>query len=445
MFKKPLTRNAVAKSFACMADALLTSGQIPQEDLDVILSIRSFEEPSINRAAARIAYQALNDHGKIAAMDWSLVDRLVQQAPRESTPLTETLACLKHLRAWHDILNRRGLSAAKPQDFIGSAGLLNDLQNSLDEIAHQLPYATYHELQKAKYTSISDRKAAAEMFAQALRAQSVKLAAFAADVGASTYFSEDDIGDRTPPSIDTQIRRALDQRDQDFANPSYNVLFSADTSFLKMHGAHWIGMAPYLLRDDLGLIILVTGEGAEATIREVRDLIARMARFRGADGDLYARNVIFLPIATVPEVSDIKTFHACARYLFARQIIEVTDTPLLILDIDMTIKEPLRAFLDRIGPYDFSCPQTSGLPVLYPWRRYLAGTGVFKATEGARNIARNIERYIMRGLPLPVSWTLDQNAITFAIEQGGNFGDLNMLKRPVGQDPIRVQFERFKI
>lgn len=323
----------------------------------------------------------------------------------------------------------------------------------LDEVATAHPAMGAHLVNRAKVESLRDRDAAARLLHEARTAAPEFVQALRYDFGTNTYLTAAEVaapGPDYPGEVGRAgLRAALAETAPAFANAVANLVWSTDVRFFRIHGPPWFEVLPYLMRLGLRPICFMIGEAgeAEAAIAEARALIAATARFRGeADPESSARSVVFVRLDVPAFVAQPMTYYATARHLHARQVIEETGAPVVITDFDMTVKEPFAPFLAALAEAQVAVPFTRGLAALSPWRRYMAGTGWFTPTPQSLAFLETVERYIVRGLDRDPSWTLDQNALAFAVEGGAGgavVDNLNLTgRRPAGQDELRKQFER---
>ncbi|RYD29860.1 MAG: hypothetical protein EOP57_01070 [Sphingomonadales bacterium] len=234
------------------------------------------------------------------------------------------------------------------------------------------------------------------------------------DLGAHTYVDEGDLLDPGEGPEAAAITQALVGTDR----PTLGYLvISADVDFLRLYGPQWFSFAALLQTEGLGLVIAVIGPGDEVTrlIEQSREMIARIGRFRHEDGGRTADAVIFVPLPD-PRTPEAKTYYACARHLIALPLIEATGAPVLIVDADQAVEKSVEPFVRGLARHDVGVIGARGLGGIWPWRRHMAGSGWFNATLGGQAVLRTIGRYIRANLHRAPSWTLDQNAVSFALE-----------------------------
>lgn len=434
-----------------LLDVLTDNTPISETDANILKEISDDTDPRAMRACARIVYRAHERWESFREFYWDRLEEIDALAANSGTPVGYFVTYVRVLKIFADALRHgrhKSFTALGPD----KEKIIGQLHESLGKLESCNPSALVILLAQAKIESLTSRGKAAELFRKAEITGKNFLDAFELDRGVSTYFSVDDVEAvelESVPSIREKISNERDVRLSDLPQPHINLVWSVDPNFLRIHGAHWLNLAPFLLSSGIGMVIIVLGpkEECETAIEDARSLARALFAYRcNRDGNKYAQAIHFVPVEVPDYVSDKKTFFASARYLFAKDIMDALDTPILVLDIDMTLKDPLGSFIESSKNYDFACPLSVGIAGIYPWRRSMAGTVFFNNAPEVRDILRDIARYVRAGLEKPSNWTLDQNALSFAIErataQGKKFLDYNTVRRPIAQDAARVLFER---
>ena len=216
---------------------------------------------------------------------------------------------------------------------------------------------------------------------------------------------------------------------------------------MRIYGPQWFGLAPYLLNEGIGMAMVVAGPRAErqAAIAEARELITGLARYRNLpEPERYADAISFIGVDVPDWIGETKTFYASARYLAAGPVLEATGAPVFVLDADQTVRDHMGPFLKKLLKFDVGMTRSRGLALLWPWRRNMAGAAFFNTTPGGQAVLARIRDYLTAGLAENPSWTLDQNALTFALEQAGDASviDIATAGRPLFQDAVRTVFEK---
>jgi hypothetical protein len=116
-----------------------------------------------------------------------------------------------------------------------------------------------------------------------------------------------------------------------------------------------------------------------------------------------------------------------------------------MMDADSYINKDLTHFLsDLVGRADISLPFSRGYASLAPWKRYIANSIYVKRTPEVFDLFQTLNSYIVYGLSEPLSWMLDQNAITYALEvhRGVKVVDLNQFERVTSRPMVFSIFEK---
>lgn len=139
---------------------------------------------------------------------------------------------------------------------------------------------------------------------------------------------------------------------------------------------------------------------------------------------------------------DRTTFFACARFLALPQILEQYSS-IYAIDADLTMRVDPTAFLRSVKGLRLSVPENSGTISAVPWRRYMAGNVAANAALLETETLDDLLAYITVGLQQPQAWTLDQNALSYAIERAdpGVFRRLDDFKRPMQVSGIFKKWE----
>lgn len=146
--------------------------------------------------------------------------------------------------------------------------------------------------------------------------------------------------------------------------------------------------------------------------------------------------------------SSTRTYSACARFINANLFMEKFDTNLLILDGDMFIHNNLDSYINNMNKFDVGIAISKGITPFMPWRRFMAGNIYLKKSEKSIYFMNAARDYILKLIHQERSWTLDQNALSFAYENtikeypNAKFENIYKYKRPVIHPPIRQLIER---
>jgi hypothetical protein len=354
-----------------------------------------------------------------------MFEELAQARHRTAFP-PSLRAAIDYLRLWtvaSDYFQRHQLHRATALDIHGHADHARELTQLHDECAAGIATRYGPLIHEAMIRSIIDREAASRLARAALEEEPLLGQASRLDQWANTYFAGVDL----VRSYDTiNARRALLMDGftltTDAVAPSdtkTTLLFSCDPIFFAAFYPYWASTAEYLRSANMALHFVLVGTDArslEGAIEQGVALSRATSRLRGTAGA--ASNVTFSTLWVPDYVESQRTLYACARYLVARRVSALASTRVLVLDIDTIMVDDAAAIpLHCWEDYAVCASMPMGLRVLIPTRRYLAG--MFPVPTGAlgEEAMQAVEDYIYLGLSQPNSWTLDQNALTYAAER----------------------------
>ena len=102
--------------------------------------------------------------------------------------------------------------------------------------------------------------------------------------------------------------------------------------------------------------------------------------------------------------------------MFAGDILDLHSS-VYIMDADLIIKNNIITYFKNMSKIkeDIVIPGPVCYPVPYPWRRYTAGNVYIKSNQKIKKFLDTVFLYCIHGLQLSNSWTLDQNALTYAL------------------------------
>jgi tetratricopeptide (TPR) repeat protein len=298
--------------------------------------------------------------------------------------------------------------------------------------------------------SLRNRDTAATLFRAAKAENPDFAAAQLLDQSVNTYFTEGDLSRR---ASEIEERRADFQ--QSFEHLQGEIiphrertlfLFSCDLAFFAAFFPYWVSAAEYLREQGICMHFVLICDHAEAiaAVERALDVAATVARLRGSAPARHSDGLSF-STAQLPQASSPKTVYASARFLVARQLNAEIEGRIIILDIDMTMRDDPTKILSSLNNIPDRLPvvMTSGMVTLAPARRYLAGKVLLPSGDLGETAMQHIESYIYAGLLNETSWMLDQNALAYAAERveaahgPDSIIDVENNLRSFGQAPIR--------
>lgn len=422
----------------------LLGGSGSDQDLEACLGADA-QSPATWSGAGRLSGLAVAALVKDSNLHLDLQQRLLSAADAKAAgdPVREAAAAIYAYLGLRDFVRAEDLLRA---DFgilrQHQAGLYGALRPAIDRFgdAHAIG------LVMAQVASLSDRNEAAHQFGACLMAEPRLLSALPYFIGAATFGGPTDVAGRTGMK-DSRAEAAIRSATQ-AGRSELTLVLSADAHFLRHYGPNFLNLAPYLDRQGVRIVILVCGDPATTgpVIEEGRQLGQSLATFHGLRSpEAKSRLIRFVAVPTPAWVVEPRTFYACARYLYASDAMAATNAPVLIMDIDMELAMAPDAFLRSAAKLDVAVSFSRGLSPLCPWRRCMAGAAFIRPGDSATAFLGHVEDYLGWGLTRPGSWTLDQNALSYAVDRVGLdavqvFGTVGRLFK---QEKHRVMFERF--
>lgn len=336
---------------------------------------------------------------------------------------------LEHLALWVEAdryLTANGLASTRYHQLFSGDNHLMALRERVERLNPGLSTGYGVLMHEGMLASVRDRSQAMKLFRAAKAENSEFAAASSIDQFAATYYSEDVIeGSRGQIA---ERRQALADEFELLSEPRWGndksalLLFSCDPAYFAAHFPYWVSAIQYLGGRNMGLHFLLVGDRGESAgiVDKCADVTNSVVHLRGGDPAPALGRMSYSRVSMPEYVAERKTFCACARYLLARELSARFEGRVLILDVDMMVRADPAAFLRRLGSLSGArLPMAigGGLASLIPARRHLAGLFPVPGGELGEEFMCDVEDYMYLGLSSPISWTLDQNAITYAVER----------------------------
>ena len=192
----------------------------------------------------------------------------------------------------------------------------------------------------------------------------------------------------------------------------YGVILSVDVKFFKLYTPVLFSLSPYFSTDiTFHIFIVGTEEEADTCKNLFNSFQDTIFSFTGK------RTNAFLYHVEQPDcVKETSTLAACSRYMFAGDILDLHSS-VYIMDADLIIKNNIITYFKNMSKIkeDIVIPGPVCYPVPYPWRRYIANNVYIKSNQKIKKFLDTVFLYCIHGLQLSNSWTLDQNALTYAL------------------------------
>jgi hypothetical protein len=285
------------------------------------------------------------------------------------------------------------------------------------------------EIVRGHVASLFDRGLAQKYYSAAF-GQSHIVKRFYIDQGINTYFA----------SLESQPRLAEDPQHKIShicSSAKLSLVFSMDAGFCSAYLPLMLHYARHM--SDINYHFVFVGSEKEiSACREMLDvLVAAQEKCGGMKMVNYSYSTMSIP-ATVKEKV---TFYACARYFAASELLEHFEG-VYVMDVDIQFTENPAIYFSSMWKHDVCLPKGLNLGQLMPWRRFMAGNVFVRNTTVGRAFLNMVVDYMRAGLVCPDSWTLDQNALCYAMEvMNMEVYDLNSRGKPTSQPRINKLFE----
>lgn len=311
-----------------------------------------------------------------------------------------------------------------------------------------------------KVHALSSREDASRVFSESRRSLEGLIPVFMGDRGAATYFGRASLRDN---------RELIRERRKSFGGLEWHgpacgrdtrfvVLMSCEQKFFRIYFPYWLSVAEYLKRPGFSFHILITGpaETTSQLIDDAESLRCALGRFRGQSASGYARNVSFSTVEMPTWCTDHRTFAACARFLFVREVVERVERPIVVQDMDSHLVTDPAPWFEALPGDRIALRSTPVRMSIDPWQKFRGHGFVLPPMDSAAALARRLEDYLLLGLGELYSWFLDQNALGFLYEtavweeheEGGEtlvfslHGLLSGLQMPSAGADVHELFER---
>lgn len=342
---------------------------------------------------------------------------------RDSSDVTEVVFALSCLLREYDIFKSHPTAKQHAAGSVrSSAGLdavtletfwddYNVYQAFLEDYPH-LASAWVHRGHLHSFAG--NRSLATECFVKSVSINESLIEKCGSEIGAFTYGipSEGGVENRVR---DISFVSDTDGSDQVADQPGTTILYSANITFLRQYLPRILYYASALPNYRYHIHLVDEKIRCEEFIADSEELLRVILKMRQVP-----RNVIRIHWSHEPLPLDIgnpKTYYACARFLHADKILDRYGTPVWIQDADLFPTGPTDVFDTRLQEVDVMLNRVKMLHGLVPWKRFLAGSVYVADSAEGRSFLSESVRYIESFLGVKASWTLDQNALDWAMEE----------------------------
>jgi hypothetical protein len=284
------------------------------------------------------------------------------------------------------------------------------------------------EIVRGHVASLFDRELAYKYYSAA-KVQSDVVKQFYIDQGINTYFS----------SIES-LPRLVGKPEYQFPHSSsarLSVVLSMDAGFCSAYLPLVIHYVRHLPEFHYHFVFVGDGREVSACEEMLETLLVAQEKCAGRKIDNFSYSRMSVPAS----VKDKVTLYACARYFAAADLLGRFEG-VYIMDVDIQLTADPTSYFSSFWGYDVCLPETLSLGQLMPWRRFMAGNVFVRDSLAGRAFLHVVCDYMRAGLLCNGSWTLDQNALCYAMEvMDVKVFNLNTRGRPTSQHKINKLFE----
>lgn len=220
------------------------------------------------------------------------------------------------------------------------------------------------------------------------------------------------------------------------------VIYSANPKYLMAYAPRLAFYMSVITGMRYHLHIIGTREESSTAAGKFLEFLKSTFAIRGVDINQIAFEVSWSNCP--PEISQPVAYYASARYIIASEVMRRHNSPVWIQDVDLFPTGDIRKNIEQFNKCDVTLFRSHLLNGLLPWVKYLAGCVYVKNTPNGESFLLRIREYLQSFLISESNWMIDQNAISFAIEEADDsflLGSMNALKVPVTQSNLAAVIE----
>lgn len=347
------------------------------------------------------------------------IDALYGEALRVGSPqsVLETLNYLRLYDAFAARMRALEVEGAKWFDTRLPREAAASLIEAVEGVDGFSPQLTGSRLMLGKLHALADRSRAHEQFGRALEVGGPGLGVLAHDRPVITYFDEATLerGRQAIAERRSSLPPLREHGQASLGDSRFLVLMSCERRFLRIYLPYWLSVAEYLKPLGFAYRLLITDSDGSAPelVERAEELRRALAGFRGCDEASFCDHVSFSSTPVPAWCADPRSYSACARYLYARELCERAEIQVIVHDIDMFVSHDPSVWFGAMPADKVLLGSYSPNLSIDPWRKFSAGIFGLPPDESAFRLMRRMEDYLLLGLGEKAAWYLDQNALSY--------------------------------
>lgn len=220
------------------------------------------------------------------------------------------------------------------------------------------------------------------------------------------------------------------------------VIYSANPKYLMAYAPRLAFYMSVMTNMRYHLHIIGTREEASIAAREFLDFLQATFTMRSVD----IRDIsIEVSWSNCPvEISQPVAYYASARYIIASEVMNRHNSSVWIQDVDLFPTGDIRKNIEQLNKNDVTLFKSRFLEGLLPWVKHLAGCVYIRNNPNGKYFLSKTTEYLQSFLISEKNWMIDQNALSFAIEESDesfSLGSMSALKVPVTQSKLAAIIE----
>lgn len=420
---------------------LVDESNMNKDEIIRTISIFAEDKNNLNYSLAVLTFKKTVIH--ISNTDLEKVENIKKYLEIASSYFNEMTPLWKNINVYLDFILRRKTYFTKE----------NLMKKSYDELAHIFKTNVEHrnfihnEIQELNkydletsyilkglyYSFLKERKSATREFKSAIEGDTKLILDMGIGEGIFTYI--DNVNNDGKYYNEIIDLNSVDETSE------FTVLMSLDPTFMRKYGPQLFYSIISLKKQHFHFHLVGEPDEIHEIFTESINLFNTMKTYIKPSQSVIEPTFSY---ETCPDyVKDPITLYACARFLNAPRFMEKFDSKILIIDADYYINNGFEKYFAKLKETDISMAVSGGVKSMRPWGRYMAGSVYVDRNEIGQLFLKELNSYIIENLRSEHTWTLDQNALTYAMESvenkrsAMNFGNAYKFPRPLVQPSIR--------